>query len=442
MNMYSFILAFFYVILEALLFYNFDRIEAKSKITYTLHRIPLVLISFISLYCVLQFNLTKNNYLSLILKVFVFIVSAIIISCAFSEESFFSRIKYTAVFTITAIIFEFISGKLFFSMEKTQLLLSIKSSNIILPSGVNCRSVILSQLLLFIVIVILKEIIKIHKEHIAFSKEILVMLIVPASSFLLAISNSVFYLNLNMPNTYTIIETFLLCINILGYTIFVYLEHLEKIKTKYEILHEQEIFQKNKYNQLANAYKNVRGFMHDTKKHIFYIQECARSNATQEIIEYTESMITDLESRYCPNNTGNLVIDSFVDNLRLQCTNKGITFFSKIRVDPQNIPLNDYELTIVLGNLFENAYSASSTVICPHINLTISNTAEDVFTVNIENNFENVNKSSEKITAFDFIHGHGLANVKRIVSEHNGVFNTSSSNDIYSVTIILPLNLT
>jgi sensor histidine kinase YesM len=111
-------------------------------------------------------------------------------------------------------------------------------------------------------------------------------------------------------------------------------------------------------------------------------------------------------------------------------------------VDPQNIPLNDYELTIVLGNLFENAYSASSTVICPHINLTISNTAEDVFTVNIENNFENVNKSSEKITAFDFIHGYGLANVKRIVSEHNGVFNTSSSNDIYSVTIILPLNLT
>ena len=181
--------------------------------------------------------------------------------------------------------------------------------------------------------------------------------------------------------------------------------------------------------------------MHDTKKHLFFIQECVSQEKYDEIIPYSENIITDLESRYCTFNTGNLVVDAFVHNLYLRMQNNNISLLTNLNFDNSLIPLNDYHMTIVLGNLLDNSYNACVGQLNGKISLTIS-TLEDVFTIHIQNTYINdiINKKNQSFEDFDFIHGYGLKNVKDIVNQYNGIHNIRCENGIYSVTIIIPQN--
>lgn len=268
----------------------------------------------------------------------------------------------------------------------------------------------------------------------------LVQLVMPALSTILLMSKPILYLNINQPSAYFMIAAFVLIINLMNYILLYNVLETEELRFQVMAQNDQLQLQKSKYQQLGAAYKNIRSFMHDTKKHLFYIENCVNSEKYDEIIPYSQEIMRDLESRYCKINTGNLVIDAFISNLLLQTKSKGIILHTNLEIDNSIIPISDYHLTIILGNLLDNALNASRGQVNAQINVTIK-TKNDVFTIHVSNTYAitTSKKSTDDSESIDFIHGYGLNNVNDIAEACGGFCTISQDNSIYSVTVIIPL---
>lgn len=179
---------------------------------------------------------------------------------------------------------------------------------------------------------------------------------------------------------------FILFTNIVNYILFYNVLENEELRLQLSVQKEQIEFQRNKYEQLGAAYKNIRSFMHDTKKHLFYIENCVSEKKYDDIIPYSKQIMHDLESRYCTINTGNLVVDAFVSNLLLQVKTQGITLHTNLKFDNLTIPVNDYHLTIILGNLLDNALNACNGQIGAQIKVAIR-TVDGTFTIHVANTY-------------------------------------------------------
>ena len=99
--------------------------------------------------------------------------------------------------------------------------------------------------------------------------------------------------------------------------------------------------------------------------------------------------MNELNSSYSRINSGNLVIDSFVSNCLLLCEDNKIEFNPSLQIDSSLIPINDYDLSIVLGNLLDNAVNACNNIHYPQkkfINLYIrTDLLTDQFVIHIIN---------------------------------------------------------
>ena len=267
--------------------------------------------------------------------------------------------------------------------------------------------------------------------------DISTILIIPVISMIITITPGIFELNKINPKSYSNLVNLLIAVNIVNFFMINEISKKEELQSQTKQLSRQIEFQQNKYVQLGESYKSLRSFMHDTKKHFMYIQDCINKKNYDAVIPYTKDTLDDLSSRYCSVNTGNLVIDSFVSNLKNVADKYHITLDLSIKLTVSQIPLSDYDLTIVLGNLFDNAISACKDIENAVITLKLQ-IIRNTFTVYIENSYDE-SRPHPSDNEFDFIHGYGLENVKKAVAKYNGFCLINSENSLYTVTCIVPL---
>lgn len=244
------------------------------------------------------------------------------------------------------------------------------------------------------------------------------------------------------PQFYLLLLCFLFLINIVNYVLLGNVLKAEELEQKTQALDEQLIQQKQRYNQLGEAYRDIRSFMHDTKQHFSCIRNCVKRKEYDVITAYTQEAMADLESRYAPVNTGCLAIDVLVSNYMLQTRTKGIQLTTSLKVEAQCVPVSDYHLAIILGNLLDNALNACEGQLNPKILLKIQQVENNAFAIYIANTYvpgpeDQVVKNIDEV---DFIHGYGLDNVKKSVRENGGMMKVQHEKDVYSVAIVFPFD--
>ncbi len=211
-------------------------------------------------------------------------------------------------------------------------------------------------------------------------------------------------------------------------------------KEKINHILRQNEYQQEKYNQLSSAYKKLRKYHHDTNKRFMYINECIRNEKYDAIIPYLESSMDELNSSYSKINTGNLVIDSFVSNYLLFAEDNNIDFQPDLQIDATIIPINDYDLSIVIGNLLDNAINACNEISDnnkKYIRLYIRTDLEsDQFVIHIINS-----KTQKTAPANDnrIIHGYGLINIQEHIEKLFGIMNSKETENEFETTVIIPL---
>lgn len=222
------------------------------------------------------------------------------------------------------------------------------------------------------------------------------------------------------------------------YTMVAFLinEYAENIR-----LREKEYLislQQTQYENLKDRIEEARAAKHDFRQHLHIISAYLKDEKYDRLNEYINSFHQSI-----PENAGFVFCEHYAVNALLQyfsgmAKQNEIKFSSQV-VLPKDISISDDALTVLLGNLLENAVHACQAE--KEAEITVKGMIDDngVF-------FKILNTFTGKIkTASDGLYistkhegtGIGLRSVKNIVNNHNGIMEISHKNGLFVVSVLL-----
>lgn len=89
------------------------------------------------------------------------------------------------------------------------------------------------------------------------------------------------------------------------------------------------------------------------KNHLLVLNQLAGQRELDKISEYLKSMCEETCKNTGNIHTGNLTVDALIDIKKQAALAENITFICELKLTEQ-IPLEDFDLCIVLGNLLDN----------------------------------------------------------------------------------------
>ena len=132
-----------------------------------------------------------------------------------------------------------------------------------------------------------------------------------------------------------------------------------------------------------------------------------------------------------------MVIDALVTNYFDLAASADISFAINLKVDNTKIPISNYDLCIILGNLLDNSLHACKTLPqgAAKISLTITTDKTDKFIILIENTYASKDDTSKKKS---YENGYGLDNIRNAVEAYHGII-TINPSDTYKTLISIPI---
>ena len=304
-------------------------------------------------------------------------------------------------------------------------------------------AVMLSKLIKFIMVLVVLLILKRNAVRADF-KNYLCMIIVPLLSIFIIIAITIESKGTIVNAGFTT-NTAMLGILVINFIVYYLLNNIiqaNEIKQIQARMETQFMFQEKKYEQTSMSFKNISGILHDTNKHLVYLRECVIQNDCNEAIEYIDKAINNLGDSYKRINAGHLVIDALVSNAFNNAEIKNIKFKTDIKIDKNKINIERYDLSVVLGNLLDNAIEACvkiSNIDDRFIKVNIF-TNETALIINILNSAvgKNLFAKFKSDISNKIMHGYGLGNVNLIAEKYGGSFIAERKESKFEATIVLP----
>lgn len=304
-------------------------------------------------------------------------------------------------------------------------------------------SLLLSKLIIFVITVIVTLIIKKNTQIVKF-KDYLCFIITPLISIATIITIS-FEFDTGEPNA-TVGICFaaagLMIINIIVYYLLENIIDATEIREKQARMEQQFAFQEQKYEQASQSFRSISSVIHDTNKHLVYLNECVERHEFDEAKRYIGTAIEHIDKSYKRINTGFLPIDALVSNSLNIAEANNITFKSDIKIEKERICIERYDLCVALGNLLDNAVEACKKVSNPDdriISVSIV-TGDNSMVIHIENSAERMKGIDFKTDKKDkLLHGYGISNVKAISEKYGGVFTIERRESSCEATLIFPI---
>ena len=304
-------------------------------------------------------------------------------------------------------------------------------------------SLILAKLITFIMVVIVTIIVR-KNTHTVKSKEYLCFIATSLISIaiIVTISFEADTNSLNASREISLAAAGLMIINIITFYFLENIIEATQIREQQSRMEQQFIFQEQKYEQTSRSFKSIGSVIHDTNKHLIYLNECIDRGEYAEAKRYINTAIEHIDRSYKRINTGYLPVDALVSNALDISELNNITFKSDIKIEKERINIERYDFCVALGNLLDNAVEAVQKVINPDdrmISVSIV-TADNSLIINIENSVKRMSDTDFKTDKNnDLLHGYGISNVRAIAEKYGGVFTLEHRESSCEATVILPI---
>lgn len=234
----------------------------------------------------------------------------------------------------------------------------------------------------------------------------------------------------------------IMAINIVVYFLLENIIEANEIREKQNRMEQQFAFQEQKYEQASQSFKSIGSIIHDTNKHLVYLNECLEQGEYDEAKNYIGTAIEHIDKSYKRINTGFLPVDALVSNSLNIALSNNIKFKSDIKIEKERINIERYDFCVALGNLLDNAVEAARKVTNPddrYISVSII-TADNSLIINIENSSERMSEANFKTDKKNvLLHGYGISNVKAISEKYGGVFTIERRESSCEATLIFPV---
>ena len=193
-------------------------------------------------------------------------------------------------------------------------------------------------------------------------------------------------------------------------------------KKTYLKLVEYQTEQSEKHlNEVRSIHKEMRGYKHDFHHHLQALKGQLEAGEVDRALVYIEQLDNQLMNVDTLLKTGNVSLDAILSAKIAQAKAENIAVTVKANV-PDALTISDLELSIIIGNLLDNAIEACRTVTGERfIRIFISMKGTMLY-------FSMLNAAGAKkkktgslfATHKDGVHGFGLRRAEAILEEHGG----------------------
>jgi signal transduction histidine kinase len=216
-----------------------------------------------------------------------------------------------------------------------------------------------------------------------------------------------------------------------------------KVKHGKEMLEEKKFarnlfsVKKTHYQEMKEMYKTLSVLQHDFKLHIKVINELLQADHIKEtkhyLTKFKEQMPEGDFNYYCYNQTINALLSSYAK----RCKELGIQY--KVRIElPETLPMPDYDICIILGNLLENAFEACQKVETDRSIELDMKTNSSLLTMTVENSFDGkIAKKNGKLASTKKDGGLGLPGIQAIADSYDGQVLPKWSDTHFTVYVVL-----
>ena len=193
------------------------------------------------------------------------------------------------------------------------------------------------------------------------------------------------------------------------------------------------------YQRLYNEQRRLEHTAHDFKNHIFLLTKYLEDGKYDEAIEYGKKLTNPLEVLVQRSWSGNKILDTILNTKLLEAERKNIQVHMEID-NMLELPLADYDLCVIVSNLFDNAIEACEHVKRDEKDIFISMKSTDVlYVIKIVNSMEikPVKKNHKYYTIKENqdIHGIGLESVRASVEKYQGTLLLDYTENQFSAVV-------
>ena len=211
-------------------------------------------------------------------------------------------------------------------------------------------------------------------------------------------------------------------------------------KKTYLKLVEYQTEQSEKHlNEVRSIHKEMRGYKHDFHHHLQALKGQLEAGEVDRALAYIEQLDNQLMNVDTLLKTGNVSLDAILSAKIAQAKAENIAVTVKANV-PDTLTISDLELSIVVGNLLDNAIEACRTVTGERfIRIFISMKGTMLY-------FSMLNAAGAKkkktgslfATHKDGVHGFGLRRAEAILEEHGGWVKYNSEDGAFTSEFLVP----
>lgn len=204
------------------------------------------------------------------------------------------------------------------------------------------------------------------------------------------------------------------------------------------VLEQKTIAYENQIDVINQSTEAVRLLKHDMKNHLIILSELYRQERNEDIEEYTDRILYNIDN-HAISDSNNFIIDSII-NFKLSNVPNDVNLKLDINI-PQSVNIEAYDIITILGNLLDNAITATKKSKEKILELKI-NYKFDSLIILIDNSYDGnliIEDGKFKTTKlFSENHGLGLKSIETIVEKYDGEIQIEHTNNIFSVSIIIP----
>lgn len=213
--------------------------------------------------------------------------------------------------------------------------------------------------------------------------------------------------------------------------------------SRLSLMEMQNTMYENQFEMMQNMQQTIKTIRHDIRNHLASVDSLIKRGQYEEAESYIQRTTGALDYATSVSSTGNTVLDAII-NYKLSRLDPKIKLRYEASV-PKDLLISSFDLTVILGNLIDNAMEAVEKVKegDREISVTIKYDRGRLL-INIRNTYDGIltTDGREVLTSKEnaYFHGIGLKHVRNIVEKAQGVMDFSFDGHVFRVSVILYLS--
>ncbi|WP_195840486.1 sensor histidine kinase [Clostridium porci] len=204
----------------------------------------------------------------------------------------------------------------------------------------------------------------------------------------------------------------------------------ERLTSAYEKEMEQSLLRQqlrqyeNQLELMRESVRQIRSIRHDIKNHVIVVKQLLDDKKIDEIRDYLKQLEDVMVTNREYAKTGNDCVDSIINYYMDEAKMMGVTTELILKI-PESLPIASLDISIILGNLLQNAVEALKKCEGDKRVCVLLSMEKGTLRLRIINTYDGApimsnGKRLQTSKAMETDHGFGLQYVKEAINRYNG----------------------